>query len=122
MKKEINKQEKKRYWLRGGVIGLGLSILNILINSFNLLGILRKKFGIQWIIYLDFSRLFTKIVTFPLFENIFFKTGEMNMGGEFRELMITGQVFGTILIVLGYFLIGALIGYIYGKIKERRRK
>jgi hypothetical protein len=101
-------------WLKGGIIalliGLFSSVLYIIVGPlFN--GFLSR------IIYMIFILPF-ELVLFPLFssnvKNLFFDMEACFFGCNPKFL-------GYVAIILAYFLIGALIGWIVGKIKSSKK-
>lgn len=101
------------YWLKGGVIGAGVTIL--LLASFKLHQYLyfEKQYFNSFLYYVILSIFFINLIREPLyfFEHIF----------NIETFGFNGPtMFGTILILLIYFLIGALIGLVYSKIRSKK--
>jgi uncharacterized membrane protein len=80
MENEIKKEQNKRYWLRGGLIGLVIGIL-------------------------QFITLYSILISQP------------HHNYEYKMGLYLFPLFGIIIIFLGI-----IIGFIYGKIKNRRKK
>ena len=114
-------ETKKRYWLRGGIIALIYSIYWFIIQ------------------YLIIERIHNKIINENIIFNILgvlqwpFLIGSFPLWGIFwlgvflkSELLINISSIGGnnffAIIVITNILIGALIGYLYGKIKNRGQK
>jgi len=117
MKSGKEEVPRKRYWLRGGIVGgmilfliMHLSRLLIFLSSYT------KGF---------FLSIYTIFAIGPLrfFSELFY--GE----GSLRLLTVTSGVskisyptfLGTLILLLIYFIIGAIICLIYGKVKKRGR-
>jgi len=94
---KTNKQKNKRYWLRGGVVGGVIGILIFAINYF-----LKESFFMIFVAPIGL---------------ILMLFGDLN-----KENFILGGIIAILLIFIFYFLLGTIIGYIYGKIKQRRTK
>jgi len=91
-----NKNIKKRYWLRGGIIIAGLALL-VVLSTF----------------YVEFPGI--------IYTSLFFYSAP--------AWMICGSscngIWNVLIFFIGtslFFILGALIGWIYGKIKERKQK
>ena len=106
--------KKLSYWLRGGIIGGVLAILfslssyilpdNLLYNS-NFLGVI-----ISFMIFIPMvTALFISNLFGCFFEN----------GGVCYYLNLT---LGFVSMFVFYFIIGAIIGWLYGKIRNRKNK
>jgi hypothetical protein len=122
VKKEKNKRGWKAwpYWLKGGVIGLIIPILSyFLFTLLYIIMILFVSIGFQ-------SSLINSIFVFigsllsyggnPMAIYLLFNTPGSNLEG--------GLLYAVLLPLscLFYGLIGAIIGWIYGKIKSRGKK
>ncbi|MEK7586688.1 MAG: hypothetical protein AAB453_02350 [Patescibacteria group bacterium] len=100
---------QKRYWLRGGING----VLFITFAWIILSGVLfflegrSEELVIVIMIYL---------YGLPLYPFSFIS--ELVSGSSFS--LYSPDFFGLILVIFSYFIIGAFIGYIYGKIKRRK--
>ena len=98
----LMKIKKTNYWIKGGIIG------TIILLIIYLLAILNPVSGIgnifYWIIIIPFDLLFSKI-----FENFF--TNYLSYNNPHSSYSI-------IFYLIGYFLIGSLIGWIVGKMKK----
>lgn len=99
------------YWLKGGIIGL---IVFLVISLFF---ILYEFIGIG--VFIDFffilSIFFSIITSLPFYiYDFILQILSINIYWNSFSLFISG--------VINYFFTGAIIGWIYGKIKERKNK
>jgi len=105
-------QKNKKYWLRGGLIGLlvlVISLVVIVVKDFVFLG------------YLDIS------LTTPMWEQDFLGVIQNISGLKLLDNQIWWGITPTTLgknivyaaFILGPFIIGSLIGWLYGKTKNR---
>ncbi|MBI2631989.1 hypothetical protein HYW75_03225 [Candidatus Pacearchaeota archaeon] len=83
------------YWLKGGVIGIIFIYLILLLGIFNILN----------------ENSFLYILLLPALVVFFYFPYTFNLGG-YEWQFITYSIYGLI--------IGALIGWIYGKIKKKK--
>lgn len=105
------KSKKLPYWLKGGII---TSVIFIIIPIIIILGVflidaifpVPEEFGWYGFIGLWF-------ITFPGY--LFFGFDGLFRIDGFREIITT-----FILSLIIYFIIGSIIGWIYGKIKNRK--
>ena len=97
-------------WLKGGLIGGGIAVLLFLSTIFCIGGCpIDECFGLKKVVY-----EICGIVSIPFSAFCYFITqcvGEDCMGCD----IFLGPLFGFI----GFFLVGALIGWIIGKIKSK---
>ena len=101
---KINKQ-KKRYWLKGGLIGV------IVLFVVHLIGIFMYLFFTRKIPNYDIGDFFQYDLALPY-----------NLLEGLITIILEIQIIKIILLISLYIAIPALIGYIYGKIKERKTK
>lgn len=99
----------QKYWLRGGIIGLVILVLIYLLSVI----IKNDLFGWFGVTMLLLPLLLSDI--------ILFKITNYHIIGT-KEYWFTPNVLGYVLLVLLYFFVGASIGMIYQKIKNRKRK
>lgn len=96
---------KKKYWLVGGIIGLVLYVLlTIILIPF---GSSSCGGGFFCVYYWFYPTLITLPVTYPFAGLV----SKFNQSGIF---ILIGAV-------LVYFIVGAIIGWSYGKIKNRSK-
>ena len=116
MKEEVNEKvnvPRKRYWLRGGLISSGIIII---------IFILGQIFG-----YL-FGNTAINLISLPALMIYILFCGWETSGGILgrcgnSDVMVIFALLLTFLVCLALsFIIGAIIGLIYGKIKNRKQK
>jgi hypothetical protein len=90
------KDKKKRYWLRGGIIGLIIGLF-LIINPFP---------------FIRFLGIFSELVYYISFGFVY---NLMNINQE--EYLFYILIFHFIV----FFIYGVIIGGIYGKIKNRKK-
>jgi TRAP-type C4-dicarboxylate transport system permease small subunit len=108
------------YWLKGGIILSGIS----LIASLGIMLIIfASEQGLEYI----GSFIATPIFFFALFFSFFTATywfgtamGVANSGTGWPSGWILVVLFLSFFSVVVYFIIGAIIGWVYGKIKNRK--
>lgn len=110
MKNKI-KQEEKNYFLKGGKIGaiIGVSgvILTLLLTSFGYI-MNNQPFNLILIPFIALSFLFV---------------ANGVLGCNFKsEQCFSEMILGDIITIIIFFVVGALIGWIYGKIKRRNER
>jgi len=119
MMEKIDKQTgKKRYWLRGGVIGLVAGVLLIgvlfgIVTTFPSNGVLQSLFLVSMIVFVPFIIIFA-LITLPFRPE----------SASTQSSIAAAYLFTTILplsIIIGSIIYGILIGYFYGKIKNRNK-
>jgi hypothetical protein len=98
---------KKRYWFRGGILALLLYVvITAILIPFGDIDYLCSSFLYfsEWLIppFICIDLLYINLILIGIF------------GISFRFLLI-------IIPIIVYFLIGTLLGWIYGKIKNRKQ-
>jgi len=111
--------KKKRYWLRGGIIGLVIDIIIITI-SFTI-----KSYSSNiYLYYLSYLNILIISIMRHLYWYIMFNLNLIylfcpKIGPDFQcDYYIEVIFFNILPTLIVYFIIGALIGLIYGKIKH----
>jgi hypothetical protein len=89
------------YWLRGGIIGLVISLVFVILTETCGYFVTPNPLGVRCILYM-----------IPLFPSIWI----VNILGLYR----ISEVLFDIILVVPYFIIGALIGGIIDLIKNKR--
>jgi len=97
-------EKKKRYWLRGGLF---LSIIVLFIGYLLWFTGLAKSMVIFAVIQ--------RVISLPVLLLFIFGTGFPVVSSS--QAMYFGLVFSAIV----YFIIGAIFGLLYGKIKNRKK-
>ena len=103
------------FWLKGGIIGVIIAILSYFASSIPFLGLFSAlEFFVAIIAGIILSNIFGT-------NNEFLFTGnhEINIG---VDTTITGTIFLIFIVLLIYFSVGAFIGFVIGKIKNRFTK
>jgi|SRR3989344_433248 len=116
--------QNKRYWLRGGIVGVCYFIVTFLIIE-GLLGYSSCKF-----LFVSLCGAGTFIANLPsglliessldVIRKIFYN------GPDYTEWPLLSTHVGTVITVVFYmiynFIYGAILGWIYGKVKARKLK
>lgn len=101
----------KRYWLRGGLLGLFFPVVAILIATI-ISGLLKPFYNT----HLSSYEIFSFFYSFPLLA-LYEITGiDLFSGGE----VLIPSIMGFGIVALCYFLVGIIIGWIYREIKRRK--
>ena len=111
MKKEV---KRKRYWLRGGIV-LSVVVIIILLISINFqisLGLKSKPK------YPFFAMIFALFLVLPAIILSFIMLILSNIGFVIPKSIFPILTF--LITAIFWFIIGAIIGYIYGKVKQRK--
>lgn len=100
---------QKRYWLKGGLI---LSGLYIFLSA--------ASFLLNEVFELDVTGMFFILLQAPLYFFYGFLGGRG--GGFFNglEAFALPSIIGYTFLVVIYFIVGAILGWLYGKIKSRK--
>ena len=111
--------EYKRYWLRGGIIGLAVAVVTILVlissSSLSANDVdIRLKPGV--IDSLDYYPPSGVLVEIAKVSQVILRI----LSWPFIFLPGLPVVFGITFLIIHAFLIGALLGWLYGKIKNRK--
>ena len=115
--------KSKSYWLRGGITSLGIVTIMFLIPFIfdKLVGNLTVKHYLYEIIYIPL--LFISLPLIMLLSYLgFFTDSIFHTGAGYMSLQSypIGQVITFIIAIAYYFLIGALIGLVIGKMKSKK--
>ena len=98
-------KKKKRYWLRGLLIGLVIGIVYLILTLFRY-----SDIGVGWILSGMSITLFAKIMFVPYIIPILIMD----------TFKLSGLIIYLGLFLIEFIIIGTLIGWAYGKIKNRK--
>ncbi len=99
------------YWLRGGIIGGGLVIVYLTLIRISRYLLASDSDILAEIIVL--SHILLEFPIIPIVEN-FRPLGEL--------LSRNNVIISFLIIAIPWFIIGAIVGFIIGKIKQRKKK
>jgi hypothetical protein len=107
-------RKKKKYWLIGGEVGAIIGLLICLVSMLTLLSYNSQcnnadNCMIDAPQYIKASYQVFSVCSYPIIEFI-------NSGKMFE---ISYIILGVLILILEYFIIGAIIGWIYGVLKKK---
>jgi len=107
--------QSKPYWIKGGMIGVIIAVLSYFVAPVPLLGLLS--------VLLIFPTLIALLIISKIFGSgnslVFTEATENNLG---LSTTIFGKIVLIFVVLSMYFLIGAVIGFLIGKIKSVLQK
>ena len=109
------------YWLKGGVTFSIISlVLSLMITKYMPLNIILSGTNFVWILIP--SIIISNIPIFTLFL-LGFNEKTVNLLNAFPDAwyFATPNLYALIFISIFYFIVGSIVGWVYGKIKSRKQ-
>ncbi len=111
---------KKRYWLRGGVS------LSVTIGIIYSLAVLYQNYYIPTTD--NYALTIILVIAIPLLATMYLFTGIFNISNNdtlfidsfLKNHKFAGFIMELLIVILFYFMVGALVGWLYGLYKNRK--
>ncbi len=115
------------YWVKGGIIGLGVvicgaAILSVFAASSSLCGLNTSGPGGSHVCtFSERANFFFGALFLVLIEPFILTSYNLNEYHSWKMLTETDDLFPVFLILVGIVIISTFLGYLYGKFKNRKK-